>query len=367
MHWYENAETWAAIGSLGAVLISLAALYVSYRRQTEQQRREKREELRGALERLVILREEENALSTEQDERVKSLASTYSNFKRRMYLDAAESLARQIAQDVSVSEYAVLAYENYQDADYAEAKEYYELALEVSHQATPAMQADIRRNLGGICFLKDPAVQDIDKGREMYASAIRILENQTHHYSIYTRFFVYKSWAIAEILFENLTQANELLTCAYEEFVKIDTANGLFWINDLRDLAFQWMYLGSAYFRTREENTAYVEQGRLAYREALRIIETLSTKYGNNTNYNIDARGVVVYWWGYWETESGFSDEGDQLLVQAEQEFQRLPDTFPWKEFRLASLREGQPQAVHGETPILPEQELSRDANSLSR
>jgi hypothetical protein len=103
MPWYQEPNMLSAIGSLSAVLISLVALYLSSRGQSAQQLREKREELRGVLERLVSLREEQNALSKEQDEGVKAAASVYQNTKREIYLEAAESLARQLSGHVSAA------------------------------------------------------------------------------------------------------------------------------------------------------------------------------------------------------------------------------------------------------------------------
>jgi flagellar biosynthesis/type III secretory pathway M-ring protein FliF/YscJ len=105
MPWYENTEIWATVGSVGALIISLVALYGTYRRQAEQRMREKREELRGAVERLITLREEQNRLNEEQDEREKATAAVYQNQKRRIYLEAAETLAREIPNDVSAAEY----------------------------------------------------------------------------------------------------------------------------------------------------------------------------------------------------------------------------------------------------------------------
>jgi hypothetical protein len=261
----------------------------------------------------------------------------------------------------------VLANENWWESDFVEAKTYYEKAVQSSQGYSATSRAEFMRSLATMCFVEDPAVQDIDKGRESYEGAINTLENRTDAYSKYARFFTYKAWAVSEIQVRNLSRGADLLARAYTEFFQIPTGTGVMWLNDLRDLVFQYVYLGAGYFKARDDENN-VEKGRLAFREAQKVTESLSNQYGSSSGYTVDARGVLFHGWGQQELEAGFTDEAQQHLAQAEQEFQRLPDDFPWKEFRLAELRRVRSQVAQGEMPTQPPpRNLSANADHLLR
>src|ERR1700759_5414153 len=59
--WYDKPDFLSAITSIGALFISILALVLTSRSASAQERRQKREELRNILERLVTLREEFNS------------------------------------------------------------------------------------------------------------------------------------------------------------------------------------------------------------------------------------------------------------------------------------------------------------------
>jgi hypothetical protein len=351
MPWYQEPNMLSAIGSLGAVLISLVALYVSHRGESAQQLREKREELRGVLERLVSLREEQNALNKERDEGLKAVASAYQNTKRAIYLEAAEALARQIPLQVSAAEYYVLGLENQWESDFIEAEAYYKMAVSRSRHSSPSKQSEILRSLAAIYFIEDQSLRNVEKGRATYRKATEVLASRSDAYSYYVRALAYRNWAASEILVKNLAEAGTLLGRAYNEWTKIPAGTGLHWSADLRNIAYNWGYLGIAYFQTRENEPSCLEDGRLAFREAQKVIEALSSEYGINNDYTIDARALIFQWWGQQEYMAGFWYEGQQLLAQAEDEFKRLSDAYTWKDFRLVELKKAQQQIARGETP----------------
>jgi hypothetical protein len=367
MPWYENPSWWAAIGSLSAMLIALVALYLSYRGQAGQQLRQKREEMRGVLERLISLREEQNALSKEHDEMVKAVAGTYQNSKREIYLDAAESLERQIGDDLSASEYSVLAFENQWESDFVAAKKYFEKGVKRSKYSSAPKQSELLRGLAAIYFMEDPALRNIDKGRQTYEKAVLVFGDRTDDYSNYIRALGYRTWAASERGVKNLNRAGDLLGHAYEEWMKIPSQSALLWINDLRNMAYDWGYLAIAYFQARDEDASYVGNGRWAFREAQKVLDTLSDRYGIGDDYTIDAQGLIFHWWGQQEVAAGSRDEGQQLLVQAEQAFQRLSASYALKNLRLAELRQAQSQIARGEEPTHPStQEVRDDVTSYS-
>jgi hypothetical protein len=207
------------------------------------------------------------------------------------------------------------------------------MAVKCSRHSSVAKQSEILRSLASINFMLDPALQNIDEGRANYKKAAQALENRNDAYSYYTRVPVYRNWAVSELAVKNLTKAGKLLEREYSEWMKIPTWTGIAWSADLRTLAYNWGHLGIAYFQGREDDASYVEKGRLAFREAQKVIETLSGAYGINNDYTIDARGLVFQWWGQQEYASGFWHEGQQLLTQAEQEYQRCPTASPGRTF----------------------------------
>jgi hypothetical protein len=368
MPWNQDPNMLSAIGSLSAVLISVIALLLSYRGQAAQQLREKREELRGVLERLVSLREEQNVLNKEQDEAVRAQAGAYQNTKRIIYLEAAESLARQISRHVNASEYYVLGVENFWDSDFVEAMTYYEMAVKRSRHSSAIRQAEILRTLAALYFIQDPAVQNHDKGRRNYEKAVRVIKNRDDNYSIYTQALTYRNWAMSELGVKNLSKTDELLKHALSEWMKLPAATSVGWTADLRLIAYNWGYLGTAYFQAREDEANYIEKGRLAFQEALKVAEVLSSRYGIKNDYTIDTRGLIFQWWGQQECAAGSRDESHQLLIQAEHEFQSLSDNFAWKNLHLAELQQAQSQIALGKTQIDPSlQEVPLGGEELSR
>jgi hypothetical protein len=268
------------VRAAGAFLISLFALWFSHRGQSAQQVREKKEELRGILERLILLQEEASALSKETDEALKAASSSFINVKRTLYLEAAESIAREIPEHITAAEYHVLGTHNELDCDYIECEKFYRLAADRSSKSSPTKRSEILRSLGWVYYGTDPSLKNNEKGREAYKKSVTVLDGRTDVYSAYLRMLGYRNWANAEIYVGDRRKALDLLKLAHNEWVKIPPANGVAWLADLRLLVYSWGHLAASFFAGRGESPENIEHGRETFRQARRILETFSETYG---------------------------------------------------------------------------------------
>lgn len=348
-------STLSDIGGVIAVLISVVALIVSRRGQVTQNLREKKEELRGVLENLITLREENNALMKEADEALKSTRSALMNIKRSFYLEAAEAIAKEIPQHVTGSEYYVIGYENGWDADLEGAQRYYEQAAQRSgSSSSPTKRSEILRSLASTYFINDPKLQNHSKGRAAFENAISTLVGRNGPYDHYARMFGYKAWAEAELGIQNRDEAWRLLSLAQVEWSNIPTWNAVGWIADYRQIGYDWMHLGGAFFQALPRTPETIARGRAAFAESAKLFNSLSEDYGVSNDYRIDALGLLRQTQAQQECLAGFTAEGQKFLMLSEQEFSRLHDDFPAKPFRLAELAKAKAMFASGQTPSAP-------------
>ena len=333
MDWIKDPGTLSAIGSLGAVVIAVFALYLSNRGESAKRLREQREELRGVLERLIGLREEQAELVKEREESVRAAASVWQHTKRSIYLEAAESLALQLLPDLTAAELSVIALENWYDSDWVEARAWYERADARSEHTSPTKRAEILRSLASTYYISDGTLLDPETGTQVYQRCIAAIDGRTDNYSLYTRARCYQSWAYSALTVQHLEQSSELHRRAWEEWQRIPSSQAVAWLAEVRSLAFNYGHLGSAWF-----NTSDYERGRTTYGEAIAITEALSSRYGSTGDYTIDARALVLQWWGQSEVTAGDPERGRQLLDAAKETFATLSDEFVWRGFRLSEL-----------------------------
>jgi hypothetical protein len=355
------------LGSLFAVAISILALYLSQRGQHAQNVREKKEELRGVLERLVSLREEFNSLMKEPDEALRSSGSAFLNTKKAFYTEAAESIVRTIPNHVTASEYYVIALENQLESDFADAQTFYAEAARRANDSSPTRRSEINRALAWSYF-GNPRFRNLDKGRAAYRAAADALAGLDDPYSMYTRSLGYRSWAEAELWIENRDEAWRLLALAHDEWLKIPTANAVGWISDFRQIGYDWMHVGALFFRAEPRTTETIARGREAFARSSSVFQSLSQAYGVSNDYRIDALGLLLQTQAQCEHAAGFAEEARGFLADAEKEFLRLPDAFPWKALRLAELAKSKSLMAggRGPAPTLPV-EVPQPADPLLR
>lgn len=333
--WYRDPNAIAAISSIGAVIMSVFALFVSRQGQAAQQIREKHEELRGVLEKLISLREEFTQINRIKDDTERSLSSGYMNAKRSVYLEAAEALAREIPKHVSASEYYIIGLENNFDSDFLQARIYYQLAEQSSRSSSPYKQSEILRALGGTYFLQDPALLDVKEGRKYLEKALKVLEKSTDYYASYTRTICYQACAYSELSCRNYNDAIPYLKKAYDEWLTIPAWAGFIRGPDLRTIANYWRMLGNGYFQEIQSNgEKNIENGRMAFKKGLEIIQVLKEQYAISDDFTIDAQALICQEWGQQEVTAGFRLQGIQLLEKAKEHFASLSENFTWKSLR---------------------------------
>ena len=336
MDWLTDANTLSAIGSLGAVVIALAALYFSHRGQSAQRLREQREELRGVLERLVTIREEQAELIKEREESVKTAAGIWQQTKRMMYLEAAESLSRQLLPHLTASEISIVAMENYYDGDWLEARRWYQLAEGRSEHTSPLKRAELCgpsprpttstiRRFSTLRQAQTPTAAPSARSTVASTSSRR------------TRGALgYRGWAASELSVQRLDEAADLFDRALQEWEKIPGNEVVRWLGDVRNLAFSGGFLGAAWFKSAEDGAH--ARGRAAFAMALDITGALADRYGSTGDYTLETRGLICQWWAQSELIAGDGERSTELFERAHEAFDSLSDEFPWRDFRLGEL-----------------------------
>jgi hypothetical protein len=207
--WWQDKEFLKIGASLGAVVISICALLVSYQTSREKRLRERREELRGIIEKIVDLRTDlTSKMMAPLSEQEKESIGVAFNTKKSFFVESADYIVRN-AKHVSVGELLVLASEHMMDMNVAEARMLYEKAAVNSRKASLLTQAIAYRALGGVYYLK-PQI-DIQKGAESFKKSINLSNHQNDVYSHYTTAFTYRDWASKEYWIDNFVEARKLL------------------------------------------------------------------------------------------------------------------------------------------------------------
>jgi hypothetical protein len=314
--WYENANT---LSSVVAVAISILALAVSQRQSKAQSRRERREELRTVIERLVALREELISTAKVMDAQEREASGAFNNVKRSIYLQAAENIAEELGGSVSASEYLVLGVENESDSDFKQARQYYEKAVKASSGLSAWNQSLAWRSLASSYFLQEP-FRDLGKGREHFEKAIGSTAGSNDPYTIYTEAFTYRTWAGKEFFAGNWDEGAAKLRKAQESVNRVPDWHTLKF-DERRNIAISWKY-AAAYYCNSNEGSA-LEIARSAFQAALDVIDGMED---DSTN---DVRGQVLQEWGAQEVRCGFKAEGEALLRRAQQSYGAFSPSYP--------------------------------------
>jgi hypothetical protein len=218
--WYNDpAILWSflsGIGSIAAVIVASIAFVSSHRDQSEQRLRQKREELRGVLEKLISFREEFGKLGMIRYDHERASASSLLNVKRSIYLEAAESIAEEISSSVGPSEYYVIGFENIAESDIVSGLNYYKKAAGIAHKTSNTKQSEIWRSLAGTYYRKEPGVFNVPEGRKAFEMAVKAVKDASDYYSIYVRALCFRDWGAAEAWSGNFNEAKTRLDQAYD-------------------------------------------------------------------------------------------------------------------------------------------------------
>jgi hypothetical protein len=328
--WFPDKTTLSGIGSLGALIISLVALVLSQQSQTSQQLREKREELRAILERLIELRDEYLTVKKIADDTEKGLFLSQMYSKQMVYLEAAESIVKQIPMQISASEYVVMGNEFTSNSDYLRARKYYQLGTMHSSGSSPVIQSLAWRLLASSYFNPDPSLLNVHKGDEFYQRAFDALKDENDYYSLYNKSLVCVGWANS-IVMHDMHRAGVLLDEAYQYWTKIPLECGLQRGPDYVGLAFAWLRVADLSCSNQlPEDVDHGTTSQLAYKKAEEIILALHN-YGIDADYTKDALGRVYVSWGRSLLNTSCREEGISILKKARGLYLDISDAFPAK------------------------------------
>ena len=212
--WIDSWDTWKNLGSVAAVAISLIALIATQRTTHAKTTREKREELKGSIEKLLDFRAEYEAkYATFATDQERDNFSIRLNTKKLIYLESAEYLARQL-RHVTSAEWGVLAYEYQLNSNFTRAEELFRQSLRAARSSSLVTQISALRALAGIQMLRGPA--GTERGRRSYGQALRMVEAQRDPYSMSAAAITYRQWSSAEYNLNNMNEARDRLRDALQ-------------------------------------------------------------------------------------------------------------------------------------------------------
>jgi len=319
--------------SLGVSVFALIVSWFGWRSSADQLAREKREELRQILENLLDLREEWIQKSRQiNDELEKNRIDIAINQKKGLFLQAAETLAKQIQQFVSSTEFITLAEENIYTGDYVQARLFFQNAVTASKHSSKFEEATALRYLAGNYFQQEP--KQFEKGRECFQRAIDCTRSESDPYWIYAQIIAYGGWAQEEMNNGFLDKAKELLQvigCSDDENLsKLDllakVAPGYTLEETQRKyISGYWQQLGAKYY-----DSSLPQKGLNAMQNALKMIE----KYDDSNQYSTNNRGWIYYIWGEKELKNN-PVQANEHLLKALDHFSKLREDFPWRSGNL--------------------------------
>lgn len=201
----DNEGTWAAIGAIGTISVSILAVYLANAANKQQRQvdvREKKEELRGILDHLIDLREKAGTMPPSVNAQ-----------KQNLYLQAAQALQKQIPNELTSADYIVLGEENKAIFFFRRAREFAVKAVVQANSSSAYEKSTALRFLADTYYYypvsqAESKIEAIKHGRKLYEDSISILEeNESDSHVVYTKCFSYIRWAKAEAYNNNLIEA----------------------------------------------------------------------------------------------------------------------------------------------------------------
>lgn len=247
----SNMKTELWIG-IGAAFISIVALVLSIWQFGKTENREKREELRNIVEKLIDLRAtyDKERLFIKDEERL-MFGDQYGKIFM-VYLQAADQLIESLNKKIiSPIQYFIIGYEFEIEGDFSRAKKYYENAHDVSAKTSIKNQETILRALAAFYYRKG-LYWNIQLGRSYYQKAIDLFDGKNDEYLVFLKGFVYKTWAEQENYVRNTEEAIQKIYLAYETIYHL-SENDPFRNNELRNIFDFWISIIVFSFKTQNE------------------------------------------------------------------------------------------------------------------
>lgn len=232
----KKADQWIAIG---AGLISIVALIFSFLQSRNTENREKREELRNIVEKLIDVRAKYNKEQSLIGEEERIMFGDQYGKIFMVYLQAADQLIESLDKKIiSPIQYFIIGYEFDIEGELSRAKKYYENAQNVSAKTSIKNQETILRALAAFYYRGGP-YWNIQLGRSYYQKAIELFDGRNDEYLVFLKGRVYSSWAEQENRVGNAAEAIQKIYLAYETIYQLHENNPD--RNELRSIFSFWI------------------------------------------------------------------------------------------------------------------------------
>ncbi len=213
--WYLEGST---LTSALAVLVALISFFFSTYQGDQKELREKREEFRGLLEKLLTMSEDVDRLETEEPDSpvVRRKISTLIG-SVKLYRSSAEKLAQDLGANVLFIEYLIIG-DAFRDDSRQQSKttEYYKKALEAKASSTERNIAF--RRLATLQIL--PPYKDVTQMRYYFTLAINEVKGEVDDLRFSTG-RTYEDWAVAERSLNNYKEYWKRQDLAEQAYLKI--------------------------------------------------------------------------------------------------------------------------------------------------
>jgi tetratricopeptide (TPR) repeat protein len=190
--WYQKIS---GILSIASIVISIAntAIYTPIL-QHNQDIYNKRKELRELISSISDTRSDIDKLSLIKDKETRTITDKNLFAKRQLYIESAESLVKDIPNQVNSRQYLVLAVEKGNDGDSKQAENYYLAAVKKAEDGSLLEKNVALRAIGYFYFENTPS-KSIGNARDYLRRAVEIIKDESADSTLnYTKGLTYELW-----------------------------------------------------------------------------------------------------------------------------------------------------------------------------
>lgn len=188
----DIASTLGLAAAIVAALGGVAAGAIAARTHHQDVVRQRINDVREALIKLIDIREQFLALSHEDPKY--DVTSGFLNQRRAIYLAVAETLAERVQGSLSADDYATLGAECLSALDFRRALECFERGERRARSGTPLGHAIALRYLAGYYGSNAPD-GSLERADELFAQAVALTQDSADPYMVYTTGLTYQLWA----------------------------------------------------------------------------------------------------------------------------------------------------------------------------
>jgi hypothetical protein len=188
----DIAGTIGLVAAIVAALGAVAAGVIAARTHHQDVVRQRINDVREALIKLIDIREHCVSLSCEDPKY--DVTSSFLNQRRAIYLSVAETLAERVKGSLSADDYVTLGSECMWALEYRRARECFERGERRARSGTELGHALALRYLAGYYGSNAPD-GSLERADELYAEAVHLTQRSDEPYMVYTTGLTYQLWA----------------------------------------------------------------------------------------------------------------------------------------------------------------------------